>query len=50
MWERLTRIERAFSAWKADVLPLHHSRVMCEQSVEGEGFEPSRGPFSPLLA
>lgn len=44
MWERLTRIERAFSAWKADVLPLHHSRVMCEQSAEGEGFEPSRAP------
>lgn len=26
--ERIARIELAFSAWKADVLPLHHTRML----------------------
>ena len=27
--ERLTRLELALKAWKAFVLPLHHSRAIC---------------------
>ena len=35
--ERVTRIELAYSAWKADVLPLNYTRKM----VGKTGFEPA---------
>ena len=34
--ERVTRIELAYSAWKADVLPLNYTRM-----VGKTGFEPA---------
>ena len=36
--ERVARIELASSAWKAEVLPLYHTRMV----VEGGGFEPPK--------
>ena len=41
--ERVARIELASSAWKAEVLPLYHTRdTLKKRVVEGDGFEPSK--------
>ena len=41
--ERVAGIEPASSAWKAEVLPLYHTRI--KQILEGAGFEPAKaGP------
>lgn len=52
--ERATRIELAFSAWKAVVLPLDDARVAGEAGVEptlhGFGDQPTRPlSYSPTL-
>jgi hypothetical protein len=43
--EREAGIEPAYSAWKADVLPLNYSRLSLDAQpnlVEGGGFEPPK--------
>ena len=42
-FERVAGIEPASSAWKAEVLPLYHTRI--NVILEGAGFEPAKaGP------
>ncbi len=48
-------IEPTSSAWKAEVLPLNHTRntsysyhTCCDGMVEGEGFEPSKAEPADL--
>jgi hypothetical protein len=38
--ERATRIELAFSAWEADVLPLNYARTSHNANHDGEVVEP----------
>jgi hypothetical protein len=35
MLERVTRIELAFSAWEADVLPLNYTRLVPSKLTKG---------------
>ena len=44
--ERVTRIELAFSAWEADVLPLNYTRGMAPEPSKSPGhgvIEPNSG-------
>src|SRR5207302_1464336 len=48
--ERATRIELAFSAWEADVLPLNYARDSgghCSASRSGRNLQPQRLIFPP---
>ena len=44
--ERATRIELAFSAWEADVLPLNYARESWRRVATGAGRRPGRAPRS----